>query len=113
MTHNTEYTQGACIITLTAAAPLPKRRFVTATGSLCGDTAKAIGVNLYAADNGNKIGVITNQVVLVQVGTAVTTVGAAVTSDANGKVKPHSTGSINGYALATGVADDFIPILLK
>lgn len=108
----TEYTQGACIISMKATANLPKHRFISFTGGLCGSAQKGAGVSRHAADSGQIVAVITDQVPLVEVGTAVTK-GAAVASDASGRVAPDSGGAIMGYALEAGSPGDFIPILLK
>jgi len=72
------------IDSILATATLPKQRFISFAGAVCTAGQKAIGVCDVETDSGQLAPVGVLGVFLVETGGAIT-VGAAVTSDANGK----------------------------
>jgi hypothetical protein len=93
-------------VSVTAASDIPKARFIGFNGDLCAQNTKALGVSEVDTKLGQQMPVIVYGIALVESGGAVN-VGAAVTSDANGKAVPAGTNPVNGYALdgSTGAGE--------
>lgn len=76
--------------TIIATEALTRRRAVGYDGKKAGVGAKAAGVAVYDADNGRECTLDKKGKTIMEAGAAVT-VGAALTTDANGKAIPATT----------------------
>lgn len=95
------------------AVAIPRGRFVSYSGGLCANAARALGVSNLDCDIGGNIGVSITGTEAV-LASAPIPVGSPVTSDAEGKARVATTGeSVNGRALTTGVAGKELIILLN
>lgn len=98
-------------VTITAAADLAAYRFIGYTRQYAAADAKARGVTDDAHASGDTASIIVSGTVIVHSGGSFS-VGAAVTSDANGKAvaTDASTDAINGYAVtaATGANQEVL-----
>lgn len=106
--------QSITLLTLTATASgsVAEARFVTFAGAQAGADTNTLGVNRYAATNGQLIAVDTLGTTVVEAGAAITA-GAALETDADGRAIPQSNGPTVARALQTASgAGDRIEILL-
>lgn len=95
-----------------AATNIPKYRFVSFTGGLCGADAKALGVSETDTNQGQYCPVIVYGIALVEAAGAISA-GAKVYSNASGKATATGTNNPNGYALDAATADgDIIRVVL-
>lgn len=90
----------AVVTTVTATEALTAKRFVTHDGKHTNIT-RCLGVSLYDCDNAGEASVAVGGTAIVILG-ATLTVGAAVTSDANGKAVAAGTDPICGHLLTGG-----------
>jgi len=94
-----------------ATTALTRLRLVNFAGGTCGAGARALGTANANCDIGEQAGVNTHGELLVEAGAAIA-VGAAVESDASGRVVPQSTGVTFGAARdAAAAAGDIIRVL--
>lgn len=92
---------------------IPVARFVEATGRLCRAGVKSIGVSEIESINGELVPIITIGTALVMANGNIS-VGMDVISDANGKAIPYESGSsINGVALSSAIAGEYVKVLLR
>lgn len=94
-------------VSIVAAAALAIHRFVGYTNQHAAADAKARGVSDSACNSGDSVSIIVSGTVIVHSGGSFA-VGAAVTSDANGKAVATnaSTDAINGYAVTASTGAD-------
>ncbi|HOI31112.1 MAG TPA: DUF2190 family protein [Melioribacteraceae bacterium] len=104
--------QPLLITSVTAAASIPKNRFVGFSGNLPSAGAVCLGVSNAETSPGEQMPVTVIGIVLV-VAAATIAAGDPVESDSAGKAIPKTSGALTGYALDPGVTGDSIRILLK
>lgn len=99
-------------ITIKATDELPSYRFVDFRGRICSANQKALGVTVGRWSSGRYAGIVVLGTAIVEAGSTIT-VGDKLASDAEGKAVPATTGAeINGRALNSANAGDFVRVLL-
>ncbi len=91
-------------VTLTAAAAITKRRFVSAAGQHEANK-NAVGVALFDTDSGDPVTLQASGIAVVEAGGAITA-GDLVASDANGKAVSLTLSAVGDVAKICGVAID-------
>ena len=92
--------------------PIEEKRFVKASGVLCGAGELAAGVSMNTVDSDSKtLSICCSGIVPVTAGGTCTIDGKAG-SDANGKAVDYTTGEVLGIFMDTGSSGD-VRVLLK
>lgn len=95
------------------AVEIPKGRFITYAGAICGDNGVALGVSTIECAVGDTPSVTVFGTEVVTAGAAVP-LGSPVASDANGKARVALTGeNVIGRALSVGATDKDMIIVLN
>jgi hypothetical protein len=98
--------QSIPVLTLTvrAAAALQAARFVTHAGAVPSAGARVIGVTRSSAEAGDEVAVDVLGTTIVEAGAAISSVGALLETDAQGRAVPKTTGTAVAVALQTATA---------
>lgn len=100
-------------LSLKSITNIPACRFVESDGRLCRFGSKSIGVSEIDSQSGEIIPIIALGTCLVKANANIS-VGMDICSDANGLAVPYESGSlVNGVALSSGIAGEFVKILLR
>jgi hypothetical protein len=103
--------QPILITSITAPANTAKNLFIGFNGALCAANTKALGVSADDALLGEQLPVTVIGIAIVKVGQSLSQ-GAKVSSDANGRAVPYTTGDYIGNALDSASSDEFVRVLL-
>jgi hypothetical protein len=108
--------QSIPVLTLTvrAAAALQAARFVTHAGAVPAAGARVLGVTRSIAEAGDEVAVDVLGTTIVEAGAAISSVGALLETDAQGRAVPNNTGTAVAVALqtATGAGQKIEALLL-
>jgi len=112
MALNTKTYQPLHSLSIQAVPDIPAFRFVNFSGELCANNTRALGVSEVDWTAGQYAQVVTLGTITVEASAAIT-LGDDITSSADGKARKATTGeAVNGRALESGIAGDFVRIKL-
>jgi len=112
MALNTKTYQPLQSLSVEAAVYIPAFRFISVSGTLCGDNTRAMGVSEVEWLPGQFAQVVSLGTITVEAASAISQ-GDDITSAADGKARKANTGEkVNGRALDSAASGGFVKIKL-